>query len=265
MSEHQPLPTLWNFAIIGAYILTRLWLATAGPHPCVHTNTHTLINTFKCTICFSCPTLSCLAGIISNCRAKGSKVTTAWQSKLRVLPLFSECVSVCCQRDSMTSLIKFALPEFSFMYIQYNIHGLYMQPCLCSPPVLANSSFPPLLLASPLLLFFWFPPNTSHSVHGFWISPSLCPLGTDWQDRVSLIVHTSHWDSYCGIVEPTECCTVWMQPSRGQCPISTLCKSLLLWNYKLNSLALMNCYFYVFILIEIVHLLFFRYMTSMLW
>lgn len=70
------------------------------------------------------------------------------------------CVCVCCQRDSMTSLIKFALLEFSLhVYIQYNIHSLYICHRFYSTPLLANSSIPPLMLASLLLLLLLSPPH----------------------------------------------------------------------------------------------------------
>lgn len=130
-------------------------------HTCVYTHKRTCAhkNTFKHTVCStSCVELSGWHHLQLQCqRVKGDHCLAAL-APCPSAPLWVcfVCVSVCagcCQCDSMTSLIKFAFLEVSFMYI-YNIIILYIFYCLPSSLLLASSSFPPFLLASLLLLFF---------------------------------------------------------------------------------------------------------------
>lgn len=252
MCNRQLLSALSNFVFIGSYDLTSwLWLASVSTPVCthtVHTHAHTDPQARSNKPFALLPALSCLAGIISSYSAKGSKVTTVWQHKLHFLPLFCGyvCVYGCCQRHTMTSSIKFALLEVSSVYID-NIIILYILYCFRSSPLLASSFFLPLQLASLLLLFFWPPPPDT-----FCLLPSLCSLGTHWQDWVTWIVHSSQWEPYCVSVQPTESCTVRVQANREQqylIPAVCHCKChyvygiklwLLDWNIYLNSYFLEN-------------------------
>lgn len=182
MSKHQPLSASSNFTFIGSLYCEMAVIGQCVSTPlCTHKHTHTHISTFDHTVCFTCPTLSCLAGIISSSSAKGSKVTPAWQPEFHVLPLFCGCVSVSCQRDSVTSLIKLDLLESCFIYIYNMIYTAFICStvfslllCLPAPPILLVSCEHPCSSLS-----FDSPTPTSHGALTFCISPSLCPLGTD--------------------------------------------------------------------------------------
>lgn len=219
MSEHQPLSTLSNFAFIGSYVLTWLWLASMRPHPCVHTNTHshTHISTFKHSVCFTCPALSCLAGIISSYSAKGSKVTSAWQHEHHVLPLFGGYVCLCVVNVTVwplwSSSLSWSFP--SCVYIQYNIHSLYaalfpLSSSACQQ--LLSSSCPPASIPAPPFLL---------------ISPSHLPQSSYF---LRLTLPRSSWHRLTGlspfilpsethiVSESTESCTVSIQSDREPCP-----------------------------------------------
>lgn len=105
---------------------------------CTHKHTHKHIQTL-CLLYLPCVELSGWHHLQLQCqRVKGDHRLAAL-ALCPSAPLWV-CVSACCQRDSVTSLINFGLMEFSFMYIhtQYNKHSLYIQHCftllLCLPP-----------------------------------------------------------------------------------------------------------------------------------
>lgn len=227
MSDHQPLSTLSNFVFTGSCdLILWLWLASVSTPVCTHARTdtyiraraHTHTNTVRHTVCStSCVELSGWHHLLLQCQGVKGDCCLAALAPCPSAPLWvCVCVfvCVCCQRDSVTSLIKFGpLWGIYHVYIEYN-NPLYN--IFTISFILANSAVPSFKPASLLLFFLWLPPTpplppTSHS-----LLTSLCLLGTEWQNWVTWIVHTSQRDTYCVSVQPTECCTVCLQPSREQ-------------------------------------------------
>jgi len=128
-----------------------LSLARMRPHPCVHANTHAHNHTeTHCLLYLPSTELTGWHHLQLQCqRVIGDHRLAAQTSCPSILHGY---VSLCCQRDSVTSLIKFAIPGLS-LYAQYYILCFYFHHCFHSP-LLASSFFPLLLLASPLPPFF---------------------------------------------------------------------------------------------------------------
>ena len=122
---------------------------------CTHKHTHTPAHSN--TMFALLPALRCLAGIISSYGAKGSKVTTAWQHSLHVLPLL--CSYVCVLSTWQRDLFDQVFSPGVFLHVYIAIHSLYILHCFHSPPLLAKTSYPASIPAPPFLLI----PPTSHS------------------------------------------------------------------------------------------------------
>lgn len=148
--------------VIGQHVSTPL---------CTHKHTHKHIQTL-CLLYLPCVELSGWHHLQLQCqRVKGDHCLAAL-APCPSAPLWV-CVSVCCQRDSVTSLIKFGFLEFSFMYIYthsiintaFIFSTVSLSSCVCrylifsSPP---SFSAPPFLLIPPptvLLLSASHPPS----------------------------------------------------------------------------------------------------------
>lgn len=176
-------------------------------------------------VCLTCSVLSCLPGIIPNSGARGQRWLLLGSSSFMFLGSSWSCVSVACQVDSVMSLIKFTLQEFS-LYARY-VHFLQIPPFS-----LYCSAWQQIL--SYILNVIFFPPFDSSLPLSFYFV-CLTLLLSSW--------HRSTWLSllYC-LYFPVRCILSESSPlSAALCTertVSSTClkQSVFFWN-SINSKA----------------------------
>lgn len=179
----QPRPTLLSLAHT-IWLHSRDW--TVCPHPCVqthiykHIQTHCLLYFLRWAVWLASSPATVPKG--QRWPPLGSTSYMSFRSTVGVCM----CVSVCCQRDSMTSLIKFPLLEISSMCI-YNIIYTAFIAFTVSPD---SSSCQQLPSFSAVCISFFKPPHPpTHLPQSSYFLPPTLPLSS-WHRLTGL----SHLD-----------------------------------------------------------------------